>query len=90
MTMMIMRTLPCVKTRITRRPRLVASLFVLWKLKFLSEDLGVRNEQLQELRVRQYRVVRRRDPLFVPDGLQQLAVFDRDNVDVLPAAIIRI
>lgn len=56
----------------------------------LPEYLGVRGEQVQELSVREDRVIRRRDPLLVPDLLEQLAVLDRDNVDVLSAAIVRV
>lgn len=58
--------------------------------QLLPEYLGVRGEQVQELSVREDRVIRRRDALLVPDLLEQLAVLDRDNVDVLSAAIVRV
>lgn len=70
--------------------RIRAFSYRLLVLQVLPEYLGVRSELVQELRIRLYRIVCCRDPLLVTDLLKQLSILNRDDVRVLPPAIVRI
>ncbi len=85
-----MRVLAASRVMSCRGLWLIRTFFCRLLSEILPEYLGVRSKQVQKLCVREDRVVRRRNPLLIPDLLEQLSIFDRNYMDVLSATIVRV